>query len=132
MAADNEQKVVMVVELDVLVRMVIAEYLRECGYKVIEGSAAKDVWAVLESGRRIDVMMADVNLSGDVDGFSLATRVRQTHPNIDVILTSGVSGASQECHELCEDGPIRKPYHPKDVERRIKILLGRRRGSNKP
>jgi DNA-binding response OmpR family regulator len=46
-------------------------------------------------------------------------------------LTSGVSGAVQQCHELCEEGPINKPYQPKDVEARIKMLLERRRASKK-
>jgi DNA-binding response OmpR family regulator len=124
-------KTVMVVEPDVLVRMELAEYLRDCGYKVIEGAGAKDVWAVIEAARSPDVLLIDVQLPGDEDGFSVARRIRQTHQDIDVILTSGVSGAVQQCHELCEEGPINKPYQPKDVEARIKMLLERRRASKK-
>jgi len=121
----------MVVEPDVLVRMVIAGYLRDCGYRVIETVTANDVWAVLDSGLSLDVVMADVKPAGDTDGFSLASRLRQTHPNIDVILTSGITGAAHESHELCQDGPIKKPYEPKDVEARIRILIERRRAASK-
>ena len=127
----DDIKTVMMVEPDVLIRMVIAEHLRDCGYQVIEGAAAQDVWVVLESGRRVHVILADVKLSGDVGGFSLAHRIRQTHPDIDVILTSGIAGVAQESHDLCEEGPIKKPYEPKDIETKIKILLERRRTSNK-
>jgi len=70
-------------------------------------------------------------VAGDVDGFTLATRVRQTYADVDVILTSGISGAADKAHDLCEDGPIRKPYHPKDVAARIKVLRERRRASNR-
>lgn len=129
---DDDMKTIMMVEPDVVIRMVIAEYLRDCGYRVIEGVAAQDVWVVLESGRRVDVILADVKLSGDVGGFSLAHRIRQTRSDIDVILTSGISSVAQESHDLCEEGPIKKPYEPKDIEARIKILLERRRASNKP
>jgi DNA-binding response OmpR family regulator len=129
MATDS--KTVMVVEPDVLVRLVLAEYLRDCGYKVIEGVSSQDVWSVIGATRPLDVLLIDVRLAGDEDGFAVASRVRQTHRNIDVILTSGISGAVQQCHELCEDGPLTKPYEPKDVEARIKILLERRRTSNK-
>src|ERR1700688_4472238 len=59
MNKNTEQRVVMVVEPDVLARMVVADYLRECGYKVIEGVAAADVWAVLQSGGHMDVLLAD-------------------------------------------------------------------------
>jgi DNA-binding response OmpR family regulator len=128
---DTNFRTVMVVEPDVLVRMELAEYLRNCGYKVIEGTGAKDVWAVIEAARLPDVLLIDVKLPGEEDGFSVARRIRQTHPDIDVILTSGVSGAVQQCHELCEEGPLNKPYQPKDVEARIKMLLERRRASKK-
>jgi len=124
----KELKVVMIVEPEVLVRMVVAQYLRDCGYTVIEAAAAKDVWTVLESGHRLDVVVAEV---GAVDGFSLAKRVRQTHPDIDVILTSGIAGATHESHELCKEGPIKQPYEPKDVEARIRLLLERRRAASK-
>jgi DNA-binding response OmpR family regulator len=123
-----ELKVVMIIEPEVLVRMVVAEYLRNCGYTVIEAMAGKDLWTVLDSGHRLDVVVAEV---GAVDGFSLAKRVRQTHPDIDVILTSGIAGAAYESHELCREGPIKQPYQPKDVEARIRILLERRRAASK-
>jgi DNA-binding response OmpR family regulator len=122
-------KTIMMVEPDVLIRMVIAEHLRDCGYRVIEGVAAQDVWAVLESGRKLDIVLADVKLAGDVDGFSLARRIRQTRSDIDVILTSGIAGVAQESHDLCEEGPIKKPYEAKDVEARIRNLVERRRAS---
>ena len=129
---DHDAKTLMMVEPDVVIRLVIAEYLRECGYRVIEGVAAQDVWAVLDSGRRVHIVLADVQLAGDGDGFSLARRIRQTRPDIDVILTSGIAGAAQESHDLCEQGPVKKPYEPKDIEARIRILLEHRRASNKP
>jgi CheY-like chemotaxis protein len=124
-------KTIMMVEPDVVVRMVISEHLRECGYRVIEAVAAEDVWTVLESGRHLDVVLADVQLAGSEDGFSLARRIRQTRSDIDVILTSGISGAAQESRDLCEEGPIKKPYEPKDIESRIKILLERGRTAKK-
>jgi DNA-binding response OmpR family regulator len=128
----EQPRTILVVEPDVLVRMVIAEYLRDCGYKVIEGVSANDIWAVLDAARPIDVMLIDVRLADTEDGFSVAKRIRQTHRDIDVILTSGIPGAVEQSHELCEEGPIKKPYEPGDVEARIKILLERRRASKKP
>jgi DNA-binding response OmpR family regulator len=121
----------LVLEPEILIRMVVAQYLRECGYTVIEGVQAADFRILVESGREPHIVLSDVNLSGDVNGFELSHAIRQTHPHIDVILTSGVVGAAEQSHELCEDGPIRKPYHPKDVESRIRILLERRRSSQR-
>jgi DNA-binding response OmpR family regulator len=118
---------IFVVEPDILVRMIIADYLRNCGYKVFEGVTASDVLTVLESGQKIDVIFAEVQLGGSMDGFGLAQWVREKHRGIDVILTSGIARAAEKAGDLCDEGPLEKPYHPQDVVRRINILLERRR-----
>jgi CheY-like chemotaxis protein len=122
---------IIVVEPDVLVRMAIGEYLRECGYKVIEGSQAEDVWTVLESGAQVDIVFTDVQLPGDTDGFTLAREIRQTKPTIDVILSSSIAAAAEKSKKLCDDTPIGKPYHPQDVLRRIHLLREKRRSAKK-
>jgi DNA-binding response OmpR family regulator len=122
----------MVIEPEVLVRMSIADYLRECGYQVIEAAEATDVWSVLDAKVALDVVFAEVKLPGDTDGFALARRLRQTHPQIDVILTSGVATAAEKSQELCEQGPINKPYRAEEVSTRIKVLLERRRAAAQP
>jgi DNA-binding response OmpR family regulator len=127
----SDPQCILVLEPEILIRMVVAQYLRECGYTVIEGVQASDFQSLIDSGRQVHVVLADVNLSGDVNGFELSRSIRQTHPTIDVILTSGIAGTAEQAHGLCEDGPISKPYHPKDVESRIRILLERRRSSQR-
>ena len=42
-SSDTTSATIFVVDPDILVRMVIADYLRECGYKVVEGVNADDV-----------------------------------------------------------------------------------------
>jgi CheY-like chemotaxis protein len=101
---------IFVVEPDILVRMVIANYLRDCGYKVVEGVNADDVLAVLGAGRKIDIVLLEVQLAGSIDGFGLARQVREDHPDMDVILTSKVRKAADKAGDLCDDGPLEKPY----------------------
>jgi CheY-like chemotaxis protein len=118
---------VIVVEPDILARMVIAEYLRECGYKVVEGVTADDVLEVLGAGREIAVVMAEIQLAGAMDGFALAQWIHTNYPFIDVILTSGVAKAAVKAGDLCDNGPLQKPYHPQEIVRRINMLRERRR-----
>src|SRR5215467_2491616 len=79
---------ILVVEPDILVRMVIASYLRECGYKVLEGVSAADVMTVLGSGKKVDLVFSEVRPHGRVNGFGLARMLRDQYPDVDVILTS--------------------------------------------
>ena len=128
-AQADARRVVMVVEPEVLIRMAIAEYLRGCGYKVIEGVTAADVWVILDSGLALDVVFSEVNLPGETDGFVLARRLRQTRPHINVILTSGVAGVADKSAALCEEGPVRKPYQAAEIAVQIRQLLERRRAA---
>jgi CheY-like chemotaxis protein len=130
-SGDAASTTILVVEPDILVRMVVAEYLRDCGYKVIEGVSADDALAVLQAGRKIDLILAEVQLVGRMDGFELAREIRENHPGIDVILTTGAPRAADKAGDLCDDGPLEKPYEPQEVVRRIKILRERRRRSQK-
>jgi DNA-binding NtrC family response regulator len=130
-AGTGLKPVVMVIEPEVLVRMTIADVLRECGYEVIEGIVAEDVFTVLSAGRTLNVVFSEVQLAGDCDGFALAQRLRRTHPRIDVILTSGVAATAEKSKELCEDGPMKKPYRSQDVVARVNLLLERRRESKR-
>jgi len=123
---------IILVEPDVLARMPLAAYLRECGYRVIEAVSAEDVFLVLGGGEKIEVLLTEVHLPGEIDGFSLAKRVRESYPGIDVALTSSANGAAERAGELCDDGPLEKPYHPREVVRRINLLRGGRRVSQEP
>jgi CheY-like chemotaxis protein len=118
---------IIVVEPGILVRMVIANYLRDCGYRVLEGVTAADVMTVLRSGRKIDVVLSEVRLRGKTDGFGLARWIRARHPEVDVILTAGAARAADKASDLCDDGPLEKPYKPAEVVRRINLLRERRR-----
>jgi DNA-binding response OmpR family regulator len=122
---------VMVVEPDVLVRTPIAEYLRDCGYRVVEGVVPTDVWKLLGEGIAIDIVLAGVQLTGEGEGFALARLLRAHRPEIDVILTSSVAKAVEKASDLCDDGPLAQPYHPDELVRRIERLLRERRRSGR-
>jgi DNA-binding response OmpR family regulator len=115
---------VLIVEDELLVRMVIADYLRDCGFRVIESSTADEATRVFETDEHIDIVFSDVQIPGSLDGFGLAQWLRRERPGVKIILTSGVPRAASAASELCEDGPLmNKPYKPDEVERRIRSLL---------
>jgi CheY-like chemotaxis protein len=117
---------ILVVEDDILVRTVVAAYLRECGYEAAEAGNADEAIHVIKSDMRIDIVFSDVTIPGSMDGFGLAQWVRRWRPDIKVILTSGAQRTAKAAGELCEDGPmLAKPYDHAELARRIRTLLGR-------
>lgn len=123
----NDGPTVLVVEDEVIIRMVIADYLRDCGYMVIEASDADEALSVLQSAYPVDVVFTDIHMPGSTDGFGLVRWVRGNCPHIRVVMTSGVAKATDAASELCLDGPMmQKPYEPAEVYRRIQQLLATR------
>ena len=123
----------LVVEHDVLMRMPIAQYLRDCGYRVIEAVNAEEAMTVLShEGTRVEVVFSGIEMPGVIDGFGLAKWIRQHRPGVDVLLAGTASRALETAEELCAQGPIAKPYDAMTVHAHIRRLLAARTAANPP
>ena len=118
---------VLLIESDVLVRMAMADYLRDCGFTVIEAANAEEGLAVLAVHAAIHALLIEARLGGGNGGFRLAQQVRQRHPGVDVILTAGTAAAARKAGELCNGGPLPQPFPPQELLRRINTLRERQR-----
>jgi DNA-binding response OmpR family regulator len=108
----SENPAILLVEHDLLIRQPLAEYLRECGYKVIEAIHTDEAIAVLSaSDVAIDLVLADVRSPGQVDGFGLAHWIRSRRLPARVVLAGTVKRVAATAEQLCENGPLlSKPY----------------------
>jgi CheY-like chemotaxis protein len=125
---DTSAETVLVVEDEVLIRLSIAEYLRDCGYRVLEAGSAEEATTILQkSDLQLDVVLSGIKMPGRMNGFALAQRARELRPGLKVILAGTAERAAHEAADLCEDGPmLMKPYDPQIVLDHIKRLLAAR------
>jgi DNA-binding NtrC family response regulator len=121
----------LVVDDEVLIRLAISDYLRECGFKVIEAASAEEAIVVLEqSGKTIDLVLSDVEMPGSMDGFALSAWIRTHQPGLPVVMAGSPSRAASAAAELCETGPqLSKPYDTQLLIDHIRRLLGTRKAS---
>lgn len=123
---------VLVVEDEILIRMVIADYLRSCGYRVIEASSADEAMIVLQHKEvEVDVVFSDIEMPGSMDGFELSKWLRANRPTVDVVLAGSVTRATDAAAALCESGPVPKPYEPQTAADRIRQLMALRSARKK-
>jgi CheY-like chemotaxis protein len=123
---------ILIVDGDIISRHAIADYLRHCGYSVIEAAKAEEAFvALLEPTLSIDVILCDVSTLGSQIGFELANWVRSNRAELEVKLVGGAEMAAKTAAELCESGPdLTRPYEPSAVIDYIKRLRASRLPAN--
>jgi DNA-binding NtrC family response regulator len=123
-AVTEDLERILLVESDVMVRHALAEYLRHCGYRVIEAATTQEAMTLLrDASVPIDMVFSAVEIEGTADGFGLSKWVRENQPGVKVILAGTVVSAAHAAGDLCEEGPhLAKPYEPQQVVEWIKKL----------
>jgi len=118
---------VLVVEDNVLVRIVTVDSLRNAGFDVLEAGSGAEALEVFERNPGISVLVSDVVMPGGISGLDLAREARRRYPHVRTILTSGytrdalVGMAPEDEVEL-----MAKPYDPDALAERVRALLGER------
>ncbi len=107
---------VVVAEDEVLVRLFLADKLREAGFRVFEATNAEQVISILNS-THIDVVVTDLQMRSGKDGLVVAQYVRNHHPNTPVLLTSVTTPS---INSSCFDAFFAKPYKPDEIAKWIK------------
>ena len=122
----GEPQRLIVIDGDVLVRHVISDYLRTCGYVVIEAATTDEATIVLDDlALGVDAALCDADAPGSQSAFQLRAWALQRRPEVQVILAGTTSAAANKAAELCEEGPqLRRPYDPQSVVEYIKRIIG--------
>jgi len=118
---------VMVVDDEVLIRIVAVDMLRDAGFRVVEACSADEAITLLATGVAYDLIFTDINMPGSVDGIGLVAYVKQRYPVVPVVVTSG-GVALNELSEAGADAIIPKPYSEIALTRTIGRVLGKSGG----
>lgn len=116
---------ILVVEDDSDVRSLAIKMLRGFGYKIIEAKDGPDALEAIKKNSDIDMLFSDVVLSGGMSGPEVARKIRKSHPDIAVLLTSCYPDLeSNETLSLDEwSHLLPKPYLKADLLQKIRFVL---------
>jgi DNA-binding NtrC family response regulator len=117
--------VVLIVENDVLLRLVTASNLRDAGFELLEAANCAEAIRILDF-IPVDVLFSDIDMPGKIDGLALAKWVHRSQADTRIILTSGATGGLGGVEEYASFLP--KPYANKDVEHLVRSVLSSPRG----
>lgn len=118
---DQAKATVLVVEDEVLIRLMIADALRAEGITVIEASNADEALRVLQSPLPIQLLLTDIRMPSALDGLALAHAARATRPGLKLIVASS-QPAARELAGLA-DAFFTKPFVLTAMVERVRSLL---------
>jgi CheY-like chemotaxis protein len=116
---------VLLAEDDPFLREAIGSRLQACGFTVIEAASGDHAWRILQTGG-IDVLVTDISMPGELDGWSLAERALFIHPDIVVVYMS--SGPETAARRIARSLFLRKPFHPDAIVSGIRKVASQRDG----
>jgi CheY-like chemotaxis protein len=121
---DSGPVAILVVEDDILVRMIASDILTDAGFRVMEAHDAQEALTLLESRADVQVVFTDWNMPGEIDGLGLARLIPERWPEVGVIVTSG------KMRPASGDLPagvrfLEKPYRPSALIEEIEAMVQR-------
>jgi len=115
---------VLVVEDEPVVRDLIVEVLQELGYEPLQATDGPSGLKVLQSSRRIDLLVTDVGLPGGINGRQLADQARERRPDLKVLFITGYAENAAIAAGFLEPGMemITKPFSVEALATKIRHM----------
>ena len=120
---------VLLVEDEGLIRLMIAETLRDEGFDVVEAENGDEVISLLDQVDSFDVLFTDLQMPGKLDGIDVAVYARNRNPAMPVLVVSGVDAKRVMSRLNVLEPPavfINKPYSPQEIVETVRRLAQRR------
>ena len=114
------------VEDDTTVRLIISAVLEELGYAVLLATDARPAIPLLQSDRRIDLMISDVVLP-HINGRKLAEIARAARPDLKVLFVSGYAEQAAFRGDFLDTGMdmLTKPFALDALGAKVRAMIER-------
>ena len=119
----GEETILLVDDEDEL-RNAAAEYLQDCGYKVLKARAAGEALALADkSSEKISLLVTDIVLPGG-SGRTLADQIRRVHPETGILVISGYADDAVTRHGFLDSTSfLQKPFTLQSLGAKIRNML---------
>lgn len=116
-----------IIEDDPSIQMVLSKFLSKSFELNVFGSAV-DALSFLHQGSIPDIIISDLNIP-EISGLELLKQVKSSSffKDVPVVMLSGEDNSETRirCYEAGAEDYIVKPFSPKELEVRLKLILKR-------
>ena len=116
---------VLVVDDEATVRMLVAEVLSESYYNILEAGDGPSALKILESNRRIDLMITDVGLPGGMNGRQVADAARVLRKDLKVLFVTGYAENAAVGNGHLDPGMeiLAKPFAMSTLASKVRAMI---------
>jgi CheY-like chemotaxis protein len=116
--------IVLVVDDEARTRELERRILEIGPYEVLEAAGATEAFAMLNSGQRVDLLIADLEMP-EMSGEEMVLAVRATRPGLKVLYVSGVVDRLLDARKMLSDTEafLDKPFTSKGLLEAVSLLL---------
>jgi CheY-like chemotaxis protein len=118
MPGSAQPATILIVDDEPEVRTVVAEFLEDFGYRVLQAEGGTQALGRLHDDPAVQLLITDIRMP-EMSGIELADRATAQNPHLKVILISGYF-VSQQVHRRF----LRKPFRMKELEAAVRAELG--------
>ena len=100
---------ILIVEDEDPIRQFMSDVLRDLEFDILEAATAEEALQLLSDFKSIAVIIADIELAGEMTGLELVQRARDAYPGIRSFVVSGRCTAISAC-TAGANGFLPKPF----------------------
>lgn len=115
--ASDRSATILIVDDEPEVRTVVAEFLEDFGYRVLQAEGGAQALDTLHEDPAVRLLITDIRMP-EMSGIELADRATGGNPRLKVILISGYFVAQQVHRRF-----LRKPFRMKELEAAVRAEL---------
>jgi PAS domain S-box-containing protein len=108
------QKILIVEDEPALLKSMI-EIVEMLGYRAIGRKDAHEAQILLDSDELFDLLLTDIVMPGELNGFELASKARELRPGLPIVYMSGYTGYSENEMGDVRAELIAKPCAPNEL-----------------
>ena len=124
-AMSTGSETVLLVDDDEIVRETVAAMLEDFGFGVTQAPGGAEALAILQAGIKVDLLLTDVVMPGEISGRVLAERAVALDPELKVLFTSGYTENAIVHNGRLDAGVelLSKPYGREQLAAKVRRIL---------
>ena len=123
--ATASEGAIVVIDDEATVRMLVSEALQEQGFTVLQAPDGPTGLSILNSMKKVDLLVTDVGLPGGMNGRQVADAARKDRQNLRVLFITGYAESAAVGNGHLDEGMavITKPFAMSHLVHRVREML---------